>query len=278
MFGFSSFSEAPFSALALNNYQLACSAGSYSLSGGNATFVRTKAVIGSAGSYSITGNDAEFTYDQVLQGNAGSYTLTGADARLDYDQVLNCEAGSFALTGNSATFLYNQTIYAGAFSFILSGQQAQLLKANKLNGNAGSYAITGGSATFEYNRVLTGLAGSYSYIGQSATLDYGHNVIVVESKGGLPKKKRKTKIDTDREQREELEAIVKREFDILDGTYQPEVVEMAKQDVLPKIQEIDYTEYQIALAQVNALLLQAKIRAAEYESELDDEEALLMLL
>ena len=68
------------------------------------------------------------------------------------------------------------------------------------------------------------------------------------------------------------------EFDILDGTYQPEVIETVKEVVLPKIQEIDYTEYAIALAQVNAVLLQAKIQAAEYQAELDDEEALLMLL
>ena len=33
MFGFSPYSEAPFSGNALNNYQLVCSAGSYSLSG-----------------------------------------------------------------------------------------------------------------------------------------------------------------------------------------------------------------------------------------------------
>lgn len=279
MFGFSSYGESPFSALPLNNYELSCAAGSYSITGGSATLSYIKTVAANAGSYSITGNAAEFRYDQVLQGNAGSYTLTGADAGFSYDQVLTAEGGSFAITGNSATFAYNQVIYAGAFNYLWTGNNVALLQSKILNGAAGVYTLTGNDANFVKGKEFVVGSGSYAFTGQDADLTYTPiPVVVIESKGGLPKNKRKTKIDTDREQREELEAIVKREFDILDGTYQPEVVEVAKQAVLPKIKEIDYTQYQIALAQVNALLLQAKIRAAEYESELDDEEALLMLL
>jgi hypothetical protein len=228
------------------------------------------------GSYTITGGDASFLYDQTIIAEAGSYSITGQAATLDYDQILNCEGGSFAITGNSATFLYNQTIYAGAFSFVWSGQQAGLEKDSILNGGAGSYAITGGAASFVRQLVLTAEAGNYVWTGQSAALSY-NPIITWGDKGGIGKKK-KSREFKEAKQREELEAIVKREFDILDGTYQPEVVETVKEVVLPQIQQIDYTEYAIALAQVNALLLQAKIQAAEYESELDDEEALLMLL
>lgn len=257
---------------------LDCSAGSYTITGGDATFLYSQAIQGNAGNYTLTGQDAGLINDQVLQGNAGSYTLTGADARLDYDQLLNCEAGSFTLTGNSCTFLYNQTIYAGAFSFIWSGQQSNLIKASVLTANAGSYTITGGNAGLHRQYALNAVAGHYNYVGKSADLEiHIPPVFVTETKGGIDKKK-KQKLAEEKNQREELEAIVKREFDILDGTYQPEVAEVAKQAVLPQIQQIDYTEYAIAIAQVNALLLQAKIQAAEYEAELDDEEALLMLL
>lgn len=228
------------------------------------------------GSYTITGGNASFRYDQVLQGNAGAYTLTGADAGLDYDQLLNCEAGSYTLTGNDCTFLYDQTIYAGAFSFIWSGQQAGLEKDSILNGEAGSYAITGGAASFVRQLVINADAGNYVWTGKSAALSY-NPIITWGDKGGIDKKK-KSRVFDEAKQREELEAIVKREFDILDGTYEPEVIETVKEVVLPQIKQIDYTEYAIALAQVNALLLQAKIQAAEYQSELDDEEALLMLL
>lgn len=228
------------------------------------------------GSYSITGGDASLLYSQAIQSQAGAYTLTGNDATLDYDQLLNCEAGSFTLTGNSATFVYDQTIYAGAFSFNWTGQQAGLIKASKLNAQAGAYTLTDNAASLRRTYKFNCEAGNYVLLGKTAELNYNSTIIEIVTKGGLPEeKKRRTK---EKESREELEAIVKREFDILDGTYQPEAVEVAKEVILPKIKEIDYTQYQIALSQVNALLLQAKIAAAEYEAELDDEEALLMLL
>ena len=94
--------------------------------------------------------------------------------------------------------------------------------------------------------------------------------------GGLPPKKVKTKFKKD--EHDDIAQIVRSEFDKLDQIYEPEVIETVKEVVLPQIKQIDYTEYNIAIAQINALLLQAKIQAAEYQAELDDEEALLMLL
>ena len=257
---------------------LNCNGGSYTITGGNATFLYNQAVQGEAGSYTVTGGSASFLYDQVVTGNAGAYTLTGSDATLDYDQILNAEAGTFNLTGNSATFIYDQTVYAGAFSFIWSGQQAGLIKDAVLDADSGAYTFTGNAAALHKHYALQAQAGNYVYTGKSADLEYNTNpVFIIEKQGGIGKKK-KSKLAEEKQSREELEAIVKREFDILDGTYQPEAVEVAKEVILPKIKEIDYTQYQIALAQVNALLLQAKIKAAEYEAELDDEEAILMLL
>lgn len=278
MFGFSPFSESPISAVPLNHYSLTCNAGSYTLTGNSATLHLTKAIIGTAGSYAFTGNAANFLLNQVIDGNTGSYTFTGSNASFVLNQSLKADAGSYSFTGNSATFTYNQTIYAGAFSFIFTGSAATLIKSSVVSCNAGSYTFTGHSASFTKGKSLVAQSGNYVFTGKSAQLNYTPITVFVESKGGLPKEKRKTKADIEKEQREELEAIVKREFDILDGTYEPEVVEIAKETVLPKIKEIDYTEYQIALAQVNALLLQAKIAAADYQAELDDEEALLMLL
>lgn len=233
MFSAGPFSSSPFSAEGLNNYQLVCSAGSYSITGGSATFTLGKAI--------------------------------------------PAEAGSYAISGGNASFVYNQTIYAGAFQFALNGQDAQLNVAHKINGNAGSYALTGGDAGLFRVFHLQAEAGSYEYIGHLADFIYDNQGFFVRS-GGLPKKKGKSRLTEEKERREELEALVKREFDILDGTYQPEVVETIKEVFIPKIKKIDLNEYKIAIAQVNALLLQAKIQAAEYESELDDEEALLMLL
>lgn len=273
-YGVAVYGDSKYGLLLLN-----CSGGSYTITGGNASFLYNQAVQAGAGSYTITGGSAGFVYDQVLQANVGHYALTGNDARLQYDQLINAEGGSYSIAGNSATFLYNQTIYAGAFSFQITGQEAALRKNAKLNANSGIYTIHGGSAGLRHNHVLNCASRNYEYIGYSADLVKGGGVTVIDHSGGLPdKKKKKSRLEVEKERREELQAIVQKEFDILDGTYVPEAVEAVKQKIIPQIQQIDWTEYQIALAQVNELLLKAKIQMAEYESELDDEESLLMLL
>ncbi len=95
--------------------------------------------------------------------------------------------------------------------------------------------------------------------------------------GGLPPKK--AKADIKKNQRDEIEAIVKREFDILDGTYVPEeVATEVKQVARQKIQQIDFTQYDSAIAEIAAIMAIAKAQLAAYEAELDDEETLLMLI
>ena len=250
-YGTAVYGDSQYGVLLLN-----ASSGTYSITGGDASFLYSQQIDCSAGSYTITGQAANLLTSKQITGDAGSYTLTGQEASLRAARAIIGENGSYAITGVSAGGIYNQTIFAGN----------------------GSYTITGQSATFDYDRRFICNTGSYIFTGGNATLTYNHGpAIFVESKGGIDKKRAK-RIAEEKKQREDLEAFVKREFDKLDGTYQPEVVKVAKQTVLPQIQQIDYTQYAIAIAQVNALLLQAKIQAAEYEAELDDEEALLMLL
>lgn len=108
---------------------------------------------------------------------------------------------------------------------------------------------------------------------------YQEPAVAYVTKGGIPKAKSHIK----RSQLPDIEKFVRKQFDILDGTYVEEIVEEIREEVLPQIQRIDFTQYDLAIKQVNDLLLQAKIKAAEYEVKLkeaeeDDEEALLMLL
>jgi len=154
-------------------------------------------------------------------------------------------------------------------------------QAYSLTCDAGSYTITGKAATFTYGKILSCNSGTYVLTGSDAELNYTPIIVEIISKGGLPKAKSSKKYKEESELRAELEKIVKDEFDKLDGTYVAEAVEAAKQEIIPQIKQIeqfDDTEYKIVVAQINALLLQAKIRAAEIESELDDEQTILMLL
>lgn len=98
--------------------------------------------------------------------------------------------------------------------------------------------------------------------------------------GGLPPKTVKTKIK--KHQRDEIAAIVKEQFDKLDGTFVPEKVKEQQKIVKKEIAKIDLTDYDFALSQVNELLLQAELSLQAYEAEmlaeLEDEESLLMLI
>jgi len=211
-------------------------------------------VTSNAGSYTITGYDASFRYNHAIQAAAGAYVLTGSDANLTIGHILTGDAGAYALTGYSTTLIHNEVIYAGSWAFNITGYDASLITSYAITGNAGAYAITGGDAVLTYQ-----------------TLE------VVQSTGGLPPKKVKTPIK--KNQRDEVEAAVREAFDKMDGTYVPEpVVAKIQKEVKREIKKIDLGEYQVAMAQINALLLSAKLKIQEYESEIDDEESLLMLL
>jgi len=101
--------------------------------------------------------------------------------------------------------------------------------------------------------------------------------IVHMTMGGLPPKKVKTKIK--KNQRDEFEAAVREAFDKMDGTYVPETVVLEiQQEVKQEIKKIDLAEYEYAMTQVNELLLSAKLKIQKYESEIDDENAILLLI
>ena len=131
-------------------------------------------------------------------------------------------SGFYAITGNNAnfarTFAYNLSAIAG--SYAITGQNAILSNADiyVLNAQTGSYTITGKEAHFEYNPAP---------------------IFIVESKGGLPKAKSSKKHEEEKARREELEALVKLEFDKLDGTYVPEIVEKTKTVFIPKLKKVD---------------------------------------
>ena len=233
-------------------------------------------VTADAGSYTLTGGAATFKRDLVVQGDAGSFALTGVAASLLTSRILTADAGAYALTGYSSTLIRDEVIYAGAFAFHYTGNDAGLITDRILTSDAGAYSITGGAADLLKASVLTSDAGSYAITGKDAGLQVTPVVTEIVSTGGLPKKV-KTKVK--KSQRDEVEAIVREAFDKMDGTYvPPEVVAEIQQDVKREIKQIDLSEHDYAIGQINALLLQARMTLQEYEANLDDEESLLMLI
>jgi hypothetical protein len=63
-----------------------------------------------AGSYAVTGSDATLVVGRVLSTDAGSHAVTGADATLTYARALVADAGSYAVTGADATLHERATL------------------------------------------------------------------------------------------------------------------------------------------------------------------------
>ena len=102
--------------------------------------------------------------------------------------------------------------------------------------------------------------------------------IIHATMGGLPPKKVKTVIK--KNQRDEIAKIVRLAFDELEPTVPVNIVKAEQKVVKKEIAKIDLADYDFAIAQVNELLLQAKLRLQQHEmlAELEDEESLLMLI
>lgn len=108
-----------------------------------------------AGSFTLSGQDATLSKSRILTADAGAFTLTGQDATLARNRFLTADAGSFTLTGQDATLTYaaagSYTLVADAGSFTLSGQDATLLKTRILTADAGSFTLSGQSATLTWS-------------------------------------------------------------------------------------------------------------------------------
>ena len=104
--------------------------------------------------------------------------------------------------------------------------------------------------------------------------------IIHATMGGLPPKKVKTVIK--KNQRDEIAEIVRLAFEELEPTVPASIVKAEQKVVKKEIAKIDLADYDFAIAQVNELLLQAKLRLQEHEAamlaEIEDEESLLMLI
>lgn len=248
MFGFSSFSELPFS---------------------------TIPATASGVAYSLTCNN-------------GSYTVTGQNATLTYvgapqNYSLSCANGSYAVNGQVATLTYsaghtNYTLSCANGTYSVTGQSAILTVAKKLLANNGSYTVTGQAATLTYtpgagkvNYVLSCANGSYFVNGQSAILNYsGAQTNVWGSKGGIGHKPEKVKQSKRAEIQEHIKTIFAEpvvEEEILEAL-QPYVAE----EVTPSA--IDYKLLLKDISTVQNIIARAQAIQQEHE----DEEVLLMLI
>lgn len=158
-------------------YTLTAEAGSFSISGTDASLLVGRSIEAAAGSYSITGTDAGLLKGYSLNAEAGSYSVTGTDAALSYGRALAAEAGSFSLSGTDASLLHGRYLSAEAGSYSLTGTDATLtytpVGGYVLTAEPGSFSVSGTDASLLYGRVLSAESGSFAISGTAATLAKG---------------------------------------------------------------------------------------------------------
>ncbi len=163
-------------------YTLTCDAGSYSLTGTDATLTVGRTIDCDAGSYAVTGTDAALTVGRTIDCDAGSYAVTGTDAALTVGRTIVAEAGSYTVAGTDADLTVGRTISADAGTYTLTGTDAGLTVARVLDAASGTYTLTGTAADLDYSGAggptytLAADAGTYALSGTAATLTVSRTI------------------------------------------------------------------------------------------------------
>jgi hypothetical protein len=109
-------------------YTLTCDAGSYTITGQDATLLKTRIVVADAGAYTISGQDASVLVTHLLTADAGSYTISGQTASVLVGHVVTADPGAYSVAGQDAALTYTPaggyTLTCDAGSYVISGQDA----------------------------------------------------------------------------------------------------------------------------------------------------------
>jgi hypothetical protein len=134
---------------ALADFELDSDQGTYTLTGQDAALRKTTIMSCAAGSYAISGQDATFVIGstaRVMSADYGAYAITGSNATLTPAFKISAGQGFYALLGQAASLVYSPpaefVLTAAAGSYTVTGIAASL-ETNHLYAEYGVYSITG---------------------------------------------------------------------------------------------------------------------------------------
>jgi hypothetical protein len=162
---------------AANSYTLPSAAGSCVLTGQVADLRTARQVAGAAGGFNVIGQTAGFAATRLLGGGVGAFTAIGQSAALQGQRYLSGAAGAVAVTGQIATLSESiptaLTLNAAAGGYVGTGQPVSLRRAVLLPSAAGSLVVTGSHAELIRQRLpFNAAAGALIVVGQAAGFGY----------------------------------------------------------------------------------------------------------
>ena len=158
------------------NYNLACSSGSFSVTGTAAGVLKQYKIAAASGSYSVTGSTVAVLHSYKIPAASGTYTETGTTALLTKQYLMAADTGVYSESGTSVVLKKVYTLAAASGSYSVSGTDASLVKANKLATDSGSYSVSGTAANLKHSHTLPSASGSYSVSGTDVVLYKGFSL------------------------------------------------------------------------------------------------------
>lgn len=127
-------------------YTLACSVGTFVLSGISTGLILARKLTATTSSFALTGTSTVFTVARKLTASAVSFSQTGVSAGIVHSKKLVAALTSFTMTGTATGLIVARKLTAGATSCTLSGTNASFLIARRLNSGAGTFSLNGSAA------------------------------------------------------------------------------------------------------------------------------------
>jgi hypothetical protein len=137
-----------------STYVVSLDGGSFALTGGASTFLRSRVFAQDGGSFALTGGSASFNKGFALAMAGGAFTLSGGDLSFTFQRKLALAGGLFSLSGGAVTFNKGRLLVLGGGDFLLSGGTLQF-NLRRIVVDGGSYALAGGPSNFDIPWRLT---------------------------------------------------------------------------------------------------------------------------
>lgn len=127
-----------------------------------------------AGSFSVSGINASLTKDIFLNANAGSFSADGVIISFEVQKVISAEVVNYSASGLSANLDRTYSVAVDAGSYAVSGLDAIVATDKFINAAAGTYLFTGIASTLEDSgdKTLGADPANYSVTGIDASRIY----------------------------------------------------------------------------------------------------------
>lgn len=157
--------------------EISVDAGSFTLTGLEATFGQQLDFEPSIGSFTLTGNSSALSYGAGVLAAAGAFALGLKSTALAKQSDLAASTASFAFIGNTASVAKQSQLAASSGSFALAGQAVNLRAFSKLSPATGQFLLSAEPAGILNDYKLSASSGSFAVAGNDIATTHAVGIL-----------------------------------------------------------------------------------------------------